>query len=108
MEFILYAKHKKNRKSSFVDALKELGVQKGDNCYPLDLLRLEPSVRRPNMYLNSLSDLVGEMGTLMSPTFTFSFINTKKYDFRKTKPINMGFIGDQLLVRPDHFVQNTL
>jgi aminoglycoside 3-N-acetyltransferase len=86
----------------FASALDDLGICKGDNLFiHSDLLRLGYPIDGLSMYLDIIKQKIGTTGSLFAPTFTFSFLKKNKYDFKLTKPINMGFLSDQLLSIPN-------
>ena len=79
-------------------ALTNLGIAKGDNLFVhSDLLRLGFPADGPSMYLDVLKELIGVEGSIAAPAFTFSFMRTKKFHYKQTLPVSMGFITHQLM-----------
>lgn len=88
----------KIQKLQFQIAVEKLGISEGDNLFVhSDLLRLGYPVEGIGMYLDVLREAVGVNGSLIAPTFTFAFMSKNYYHYKKTKPISMGFISNQLL-----------
>lgn len=85
----------------FASALCDLGINEGNNLFiHSDLIRLGYPLGGQSMYLDILKQKIGTSGSLFAPTFTFTFIQNLEYDFEKTRPINMGFLSEQLLSTP--------
>jgi len=86
----------------FSSALDDLGIVEGDNLFVhSDLLRLGFPLDGKLMYLDTLKQKIGKTGSLFAPAFTFSFLKNREYDYKLTRPINMGFMSDQLLCDPN-------
>jgi len=86
----------------FSNALDNLGIVEGDNLFVhSDLLHLGFPLDGKLMYLDTLKHKIGKMGSLFAPAFTFSFLREHEYDYKLTRPINMGFLSDQLLSDPN-------
>ena len=77
----------------FAAALRELGVSRGDLLYvqvcnaafPVD--GVPPESRAAELY-RVLREAVGEEGTLLVPTFTFSFCRQEEFDVKRTPTVS--------------------
>lgn len=92
--------------------LADIDINRGDNIYiSSELLGVLYSFHKkgekfdPNIFLNDIIDYIGEEGTVIIPTYTFSFSNYGIYDYCKTKS-EVGYLGNVALQR--HDFQRTL
>ena len=81
----------------FNTALIDVGISDGDDLMIHSSLM---SFGRPsegiNSYLNPLLDIIGNLGTLCVPTFTFDFIKSGKYHWLNSASINMGALSEAI------------
>ncbi len=80
------------------DSLEEVGVKKGDViCVHSHLMAFgKPLLKRQdfmNLIIDTLNDVIGENGTLIMPTFTYSFCNKENYDMQKS-PSTVGILTE--------------
>lgn len=85
-------------KNDFIKCLKDLGIKNGDTlCVHTELLSLGVLCVSKNTLLQSLIDsffdVIGESGTLIMPTFTYSFCENKDYDMDNSKS-TMGILTE--------------
>lgn len=98
---------KKYKTESFLDAFKNLGIEKSDVLFihssimdfgwPSDL----PLSKLPEYWYKNLSDLIGSEGSLVVPTFNFEFCKGKEYNPSKTVSKNMGVFSEFIRKLPD-------
>ena len=92
--------------------LRKIGIRRGDTIYlgvnlgktflsykknlflKVDMYSLR--VKCCEVIFNCLKELVGNDGTIIVPTFSFSFIENKKFDIKKT-PSSLGFFENFFL-----------
>jgi aminopeptidase-like protein/aminoglycoside N3'-acetyltransferase len=87
-------KHNDDSKSGLTStvlnsALQKCGINNGDTVFvhvSLDELSQTPetTTERNEMVLSALRSIVGEEGTILVPTYTFSFCNRETFDVDKT------------------------
>ncbi|MEM2175079.1 MAG: AAC(3) family N-acetyltransferase [Candidatus Aenigmatarchaeota archaeon] len=89
-----------------VRALHEVGLQRGDNVFVHSNLaffgKLKNATTRLDYYLafkKGFFDVIGPEGTLIVPTFSYSFCRGEIFDKEKTPGLNMGFFSE--MVRQD-------
>lgn len=85
-------------KNDFIGCLKKLGIKSGDTlCVHTELLSLGVICSSKNYFLQSLTDgffdVIGESGTLIMPTFTYSFCKNENYDINQSKS-TMGVLTE--------------
>ena len=92
--------------NDYILSLKNLGLKKGDNIFihsniaffgPVDIHWdfLQPGYNEHNIkdfFLEPIFDLIGENGTIVVPTFTYSFTNNLAFDIE-----NQIYLQDKLL-----------
>jgi aminopeptidase-like protein/aminoglycoside N3'-acetyltransferase len=69
------------------DALRIVSVVRGDTLYchlSLDALGLLGTIGESELLLNCLLDAVGEEGTILVPTYTFSFCRQEEFNIRES------------------------
>lgn len=76
-------------RSDLIGAIRNCGINSGDTVFVhVSLDELSPSdqqsAKRCEMVLSALRDVVGEEGTILVPTYTFSFCNREIFDVDKT------------------------
>lgn len=77
--------------NNFVNGLKKIGIKKGDTIFVHSDITVfgKLVLRNRNKLLEALVDVlkecVGENGTIIMPTFTYSFCNNKVFDKDKSK-----------------------
>lgn len=85
-----------------VEALKNVGIQKGDTLFIHSNIgfygRME-NVKKPeelcNGFLNALTEVVGEEGTVVVPTFSYSFCHGEIYNAKET-PTKCGMLPEYM------------
>lgn len=85
MKAILEANGKLVKKSDFLDALERIGIKSGDAvCVHTELFTLGKPLLPKDEFLRVLLEcfyeVIGKNGTLIMPTFTYSFCKNKIYD----------------------------
>ncbi|CUU69277.1 AAC(3) family N-acetyltransferase [Campylobacter hyointestinalis] len=85
MKAILEANGKLVKKSDFLDALEQIGIKSGDAvCVHTELFTLGKPLLPKDEFLRVLLEcfyeVIGKNGTLIMPTFTYSFCKNKIYD----------------------------
>lgn len=91
------------------NALKKIGIKKGDVLMVhADLARfgklgeITDKKEFANVFINAFLKVIGENGTLIVPTFTYSFCNSEVYDKENT-PSKVGLFTEELRKRKDAF-----
>lgn len=90
--------------------LEEVGVRAGDDiCVHSSLVKLGRPLVNAEVLLGTivaaLREVIGEKGTLLMPTFTYSYCENKVYDVRNSKS-TMGMLTEYYRHLPD--VERTL
>ncbi|RAZ57496.1 AAC(3) family N-acetyltransferase [Campylobacter hyointestinalis] len=85
MKAILEANGKLVKKSDFLDALEQIGIKSGDAvCVHTELFTLGKPLLAKDEFLRVLLhcfyEVIGKNGTLIMPTFTYSFCKNQIYD----------------------------
>ncbi|OCR98576.1 acetyltransferase [Campylobacter fetus subsp. testudinum] len=85
MKAILEANGKLVKKSDFLDALEQIGIKSGDTvCVHTELFTLGKPLLPKDEFLRVLLEcfyeVIGKNGTLIMPTFTYSFCKNQIYD----------------------------
>ena len=89
------------RQADVEQSLKALDISDGDAVLVhSDLMRFGRPENGIDTYLNAFDNVLEDMGTLSVPTFTFSFIQTGKYDCVETKSENMGIFAEAVRRHP--------
>ena len=75
---------------NIVDALYKVGIKRGDTiCVHSELLKFGifklPREEYMQAYIDALLEVIGEEGTLLMPTFSYSFCKGEIYDIENTK-----------------------
>ncbi|EOD6824856.1 aminoglycoside 3-N-acetyltransferase [Campylobacter upsaliensis] len=88
----LQAKDKIYSKKDFYEALKSVGIGRGDCiCVHTELFNLGIALVGREEFLGILlevfKELLGENGTLIMPTFTYDFCNGRDFDKKITKAL---------------------
>lgn len=99
--------------ASLVDALHSAGVGEGDILYvSSDIAKLgipaevKPEIKQKgmaaltNMYIDTLLSVIGESGTLIMPTFTYSACDNKVFEV-STTPSTVGMLTEAFRQSPD-------
>lgn len=89
----------------FKTCLEKLGVQKDDNlCVHTQLFNFGEFVGKKedflNALINSFEELLGKNGTLIMPTFSYSFCKNKPFDVKNT-PSTMGVLSEHFRKMPE-------
>lgn len=94
-------------KKNYFELFKEIDISKGDVVYiASDILKLSLFYKKknfffdPNIFINTLIEIVGEEGTILFPTFNWDFCRGKVFDYKKT-PSNCGSLSNIALQRSD-------
>jgi len=81
-------------KAQLVEHLRDLGVKKGSVLMAhVSYKSIAPIDGTPLTVIEALLEAVGDSGTLIVPTFTFSFCETRKWN-RQESPSESGFITE--------------
>lgn len=81
-------------------ALRAAGVRAGDVIFVhASLSRFGYFLGGADAMIDGLLDAIGEQGTLVMPTFTFSFVGWEPFD-RKASPSQVGFVTETFRRRP--------
>jgi len=84
---------------NLLEILRKVGIEKSDTiCVHSDLVKLgKPATNSKNEFLErimeSLIESVGSTGTIIMPTFTYSFCKGEVYDVEKT-PSTVGILTE--------------
>lgn len=91
------------------DALQKIGVNKGDTIFSHSNVgffgRPEGAFNERNIFntiKNAIFEVIGDSGTLIVPTFTYSFCNNKLFDIENSKS-NCGFFAEMVRKSPDSY-----
>ena len=84
--------------ASICQALEQIGVKAGDDiCVHSSLMRLGKILVTPKQLLDTLiaafREVIGPQGTLIMPTFTYSYCHQQIYDVLHT-PSTMGILTE--------------
>lgn len=85
--------------SDIKDSFEEVGLRKGDtvmlHCDAMVTAQFppEPNAKRFDLLLDVLEEILGEDGTLVVPTFTYSFTQGDVFDIRHS-PSSVGVISE--------------
>ncbi|AII14271.1 aminoglycoside N3'-acetyltransferase [Campylobacter iguaniorum] len=98
MKAILEAGGKLVYKSDLVDALRQIGIKSGDSiCVHTELFTLGNPLLAKDEFLEALLwcfyEVIGKNGTLIMPTFTYSFCKNQIYDKLNSKS-TMGVLTE--------------
>ena len=93
MEYITVLSEMKEQKLTYgklIEILKALGIQEGDTiCVHSDLLPFGkykvPKGQYEQAYVDALLEVIGDEGTLIMPTFSYSFCKNEVYNVKDTK-----------------------
>ena len=91
---------------SYLDIPRHWGLRRGDavllsSYISRILLNCKEHGERfnPNLFFDSILDVIGEEGTLLIPTYSWDFCHQTAFDYKKTKS-QVGVLGDQALRNP--------
>lgn len=98
MNPFLKAKDKDYTKKDLIITLEKLGIKKGDIlCVHTELFNFGFSLLSKkeylSIYIESFLEVLGESGTLIMPTFTYSFCKNENYDKLNSK-CKVGILND--------------
>ncbi|NDJ26712.1 acetyltransferase [Campylobacter sp. MIT 12-8780] len=104
MRALFKAKNKLFYDEDFKTCLEKLGVQKDDIlCVHTQLFNFGEFVGKKEDFLNALissfEELLGKNGTLIMPTFSYSFCKNQPFDIQKT-PSTMGILTEHFRKMP--------
>ncbi|QKF57879.1 AAC(3) family N-acetyltransferase [Campylobacter ornithocola] len=85
MKYILECNNKKYSNKDLIESFYKLGIQKGDTlCIHSELVKFGIPLLPRNEFLQTILDcffeVIGKEGTLIMPTFTYSFCKNEIYD----------------------------
>lgn len=90
------------RTDDIIEALEGVGVKRGDGLLVHSALQF---FGRPEggieIYLSALQDVLGEEGTIVVPTFNFSFASGEDYDPTTAPAVGMGAFSELVRQQPD-------
>jgi aminoglycoside 3-N-acetyltransferase len=85
-----------------VSCLKSIGILQGDGLLIHSAVQyLGRPVGGVGMYLDAILAVIGQEGTIVVPTFSFSFSQSKRYDPKKTTSEGMGAFSEYVRQRPE-------
>ncbi|EAI3896839.1 aminoglycoside N(3)-acetyltransferase, partial [Campylobacter lari] len=98
MKYFLEYNDKKYSNVDLIEAFKKLGIKKGDIlCVHTELFNFGTPLLPRNEFLQTILDcffeVIGEEGTLIMPTFTYSFCKNEVYD-KLNSPTKMGALNE--------------
>ncbi|MCV3394313.1 AAC(3) family N-acetyltransferase [Campylobacter sp. IFREMER_LSEM_CL908] len=90
MKYIFKCNDKKYSNIDLIEAFKKLGIKKGDIlCVHSELMKFGIPLLPRNEFLQTILDcffeVIGKEGTLIMPTFTYSFCKNEVYDNLNSK-----------------------
>ncbi|EAL5741311.1 aminoglycoside N(3)-acetyltransferase [Campylobacter lari] len=98
MKYFLEYNDKKYSNVDLIEAFKKLGIKKGDIlCVHTELFNFGTPLLPRNEFLQTILDcffeVIGKEGTLIMPTFTYSFCKNEVYD-KLNSPTKMGALNE--------------
>lgn len=98
MKYFLEHNDKKYSNIDLIEAFKKLGIKKGDIlCVHTELFNFGTPLLPRNEFLQTILDcffeVIGKEGTLIMPTFTYSFCKNEVYD-KLNSPTKMGALNE--------------
>ncbi|WP_257928816.1 aminoglycoside N3'-acetyltransferase [Campylobacter lari] len=98
MKYFLEHNDKKYSNADLIEAFKKLGIKKGDIlCVHTELFNFGTPLLPRNEFLQTILDcffeVIGKEGTLIMPTFTYSFCKNEVYD-KLNSPTKMGALNE--------------
>lgn len=98
MKYFLEYNGKKYSNIDLIEAFKKLGITKGDIlCVHTELFNFDTPLLPRNEFLQTILDcffeVIGKEGTLIMPTFTYSFCKNEVYD-KLNSPTKMGALNE--------------
>ncbi|EAK0437082.1 aminoglycoside N(3)-acetyltransferase [Campylobacter lari] len=98
MKYFLENNDKKYSNADLIEAFKKLGIKKGDIlCVHTELFNFGTPLLPRNEFLQTILDcffeVIGKEGTLIMPTFTYSFCKNEVYD-KLNSPTKMGALNE--------------
>ncbi|EGO0809470.1 aminoglycoside N(3)-acetyltransferase [Campylobacter lari] len=98
MKYFLEHNDKKYSNIDLIEAFKKLGIKKGDIlCVHTELFNFGTPLLPRNEFLQTILDcffeVIGKEGTLIMPTFTYSFCKNEVYD-KLNSPTSMGALNE--------------
>lgn len=88
---LFYLDQKEITNLDFLDAFKNVGIKKGDillvhsSLFAFGKLKLINKDGLMKIFLDILKDVVGPQGTIIMPTFSYSFCKNEIFDIKNTK-----------------------
>ncbi|EAH7580657.1 aminoglycoside N(3)-acetyltransferase [Campylobacter lari] len=98
MTYFLEHNGKKYSNVDLIEAFKKLGIKKGDIlCVHTELFNFGTPLLPRNQFLQTILEcffeVIGKEGTLIMPTFTYSFCKNEVYD-KLNSPTKMGALNE--------------
>ncbi|EAI3905184.1 aminoglycoside N(3)-acetyltransferase [Campylobacter lari] len=98
MKYFLEYNDKKYSNVDLIEAFKKLGIKKGDIlCVHSELFNFGTPLLPRNEFLQTILDcffeVIGKEGTLIMPTFTYSFCKNEVYD-KLNSPTKIGALNE--------------
>ena len=88
------------KNSDLVELFKEIDIKKSDtvmfhgNLAVIDQTKFKNKKKNINFFFKELISYFEKKGTIVFPTFTYSFTNTKEYNIKKT-PSEVGMFSEE-------------
>ena len=88
-------------KKQFADTLTDIGLKKGDCLFIHSAIQyLGVPEFGIGQYLEVVTQIIGDQGTIVVPTFTFDFARTKRFDPLVTPSSGMGILSEYVRQQP--------
>ena len=88
-------------REQIIRALDKVGISKGDGLLIHSAIQfLGQPEEGLTTYLNALQAIIGEGGTIVVPTFTFSFARGERYNPLETPAVGMGSFSEFIRQQP--------
>jgi aminoglycoside N3'-acetyltransferase len=85
-----------------VTCLKTIGILPGDGLLIHSAVQfLGHPIGGIGMYLDAILDVIGQEGTIVVPTFSFSFAQSRRYDPQETPSEGMGVFSEYVRQHPE-------
>jgi aminoglycoside 3-N-acetyltransferase len=89
-------------RNEIIHCIQSLGISKGDGLMVHSAVQyLGKPVGGIGMYYDALHSVIGSEGTVVVPTFTFSFARTGRYDLKSTPSKEMGVFSEYVRLLPN-------
>jgi aminoglycoside 3-N-acetyltransferase len=85
-----------------IACLKSIGIHQGDGLLVHSAVQfLGKPVGGIGMYLDAIREVIGQRGTIVVPTFSFSFAQSGRFDPQATPSEGMGIFSEYVRQRPE-------